>query len=98
MIEEFLDGPEVSLFAICDGTDGVRTPAGAGLQADLRRRPRAEHRRHGLLHAADLGASPTWPRWCSTVVRPTLGEMARRGTPFVGCLYVGLALTGRGRG
>jgi phosphoribosylamine--glycine ligase len=30
------------------------------------------------------------------VVRPTLAEMARRGTPFVGCLYVGLALTETG--
>ena len=30
------------------------------------------------------------------VVRPTLAEMAKRGTPFVGCLYVGLALTAAG--
>ena len=30
------------------------------------------------------------------VVRPTLAEMAGRGTPFVGCLYVGLALTETG--
>ena len=30
------------------------------------------------------------------VVRPTLAEMAGRGTPFVGCLYVGLALTDAG--
>jgi phosphoribosylamine--glycine ligase len=30
------------------------------------------------------------------VVQPTLDEMARRGAPFVGCLYVGLALTARG--
>ena len=97
VVEEFLDGPEVSLFAICDGTTAYAAPAGAGLQADLRRRPRAEHRRHGLLHAADLGASPTSPTSCSTTcVRPTLGEMAGRGTPFVGCLYVGLALTEAG--
>ena len=56
VVEEFLDGPEVSLFAVCDGTTTVPAAAGAGLQADLRRRPRPEHRRHGLLHAADLGA------------------------------------------
>ena len=31
-----------------------------------------------------------------TVVRPTVDEMARRGTPFAGLLYVGLALTSRG--
>jgi phosphoribosylamine--glycine ligase len=32
----------------------------------------------------------------STVATPTLEEMRRRGTPFAGVLYVGLALTGRG--
>ena len=31
-----------------------------------------------------------------TVARPTVAEMARRGTPFAGLLYVGLAMTGRG--
>ena len=97
VIEEFLDGPEVSVFAICDGTTAYAAAAGAGLQADLRRRPRPQHRRHGLLHAADLGASPTWPRWRSSRSsgRPWR-RWPRRGTPFVGCLYVGLALTETG--
>ena len=33
----------------------------------------------------------------ATVLQPTVDELARRGTPFVGLLYAGLALTGRGR-
>ena len=32
----------------------------------------------------------------ATVLQPTVDELARRGTPFVGLLYAGLALTGRG--
>ncbi len=44
VIEEFLDGPEVSLFAITDGTTVAAAAARAGLQAGRRRRRRAQHR------------------------------------------------------
>lgn len=96
VIEEFLDGPEVSLFAVCDGTtavplmpaqdfkrvgDGDTGPNTGGMGAD-RPLPWAE---------PDLV-----DQIMTKVVDPTLGEMKRRGTPFVGLLYVGLALTSRG--
>ena len=76
-----------------------RAAAGAGLQAHPRRRPGPQHRRHGRLHAAALGARrPRRARCSRTVVQPTLDEMVRRGAPFVGTLYVGLALTAAARG
>jgi phosphoribosylamine--glycine ligase len=96
VVEEFLDGPEVSLFAVCDGTtahplqpaqdfkrifDGGRGPNTGGM-GSYSPLPWAP---------ADLAATVM-----ATVVQPTLDEMARRGTPFVGCLYVGLALTAAG--
>jgi len=96
VIEEFLDGPEVSLFAVCDGTtayplqpaqdfkrifDGGRGPNTGGM-GSYSPLPWAP---------ADLASVVM-----AQVVQPTLDEMNRRGTPFVGCLYVGLALTADG--
>ena len=96
VVEEFLDGPEVSLFALCDGATVVAAAAGPGLQADLRRRRSAQHRRDGLLHATAMGARRPGRRGRRHVVQPTVDEMARRGTPFRGLLFAGLALTPRG--
>ncbi|MEU8133823.1 phosphoribosylamine--glycine ligase [Streptodolium elevatio] len=96
VIEEFLDGPEVSLFAITDGTTSV------ALQ------PAQDFKRVGDDDAGPntggMGAySPlTWApeglvdQLTETVVTPTIDEMRRRGTPFSGVLFVGLALTSRG--
>ena len=96
VIEEYLDGPEVSLFAITDGTTVLpMLPA-----QDFKR----------ALDGGDgpntggMGAYTPLP-WApeglvaevtDRVLRPTVDEMARRGTPFSGLLYAGLALTKRG--
>ena len=96
VVEEFLDGPEVSVFAICDGErayalqpaqdfkrifDGGRGPNTGGMGSYT-----------PLTWAQpDLAAVVL-----ADVVEPTLAEMRRRGVPFVGCLYVGLALTAAG--
>ena len=96
VIEEFLDGPEISLFAISDGATVVALP------------PAQDFKRVGDggtgPNTGGMGAySPlTWlpngfvDEVMATVVQPTIEELARRGSPFAGCLYVGLALTSRG--
>lgn len=96
VVEEFLDGPEVSLFCISDGTE-VRALA-----------PAQDFKRIGDLdtgpNTGGMGAySPLpWapedlvPQVLERVAQPTIDEMRRRGTPFAGVLYVGLALTSRG--
>ena len=97
VIEEFLDGPEVSLFAITDGTTVVPLQPAQDFKRVVRRRRRTQHRRHGRVHPAALGAGRTWSTRCiRTVLQPTVDELARRGTPFSGLLYAGLALTDRG--
>ena len=75
------------------GPDG----AGAGLQADLRRRRGAEHRRHGLLLARSPGVDAAARRARrARVHQPVVDELRARGTPFHGVLYAGLMLTADG--
>jgi phosphoribosylamine---glycine ligase len=96
VVEEFLDGPEVSLFAVCDGTTArALQPA-----QDFKR----IHDGGQGPNTGGMGAYSPLPwappdvaeRVLATVVQPTLDEMLRRGAPFVGTLYVGLALTADG--
>jgi phosphoribosylamine--glycine ligase len=96
LVEEFLDGPEVSLFAITDGTTVLPLlPA-----QDAKRRDDGD----GGPNTGGMGAYAPLP-WAPpdlvdevlrTVLQPTVDEMARRGEPFSGLLYAGLALTSRG--
>lgn len=96
VIEEFLDGPEVSLFAV---TDGVTV---------LPLLPAQDFKRAGDddsgPNTGGMGAYSPLP-WAPDelvddvmrlVLQPTVDELRRRGTPFVGLLYAGLALTKRG--
>jgi phosphoribosylamine--glycine ligase len=96
VVEEHLDGPEVSLFAITDGeTVYPLEPA-----QDFKRALDGD----AGPNTGGMGAYTPLP-WAPAdlveVVRrrvlvPTVREMSRRGTPFQGLLYAGLALTERG--
>ena len=93
VIEEYLSGPEVSLFVVTDGTAAVPlVPA----QDFKRVRDGDEGPNTGGMGAyAPLPWAPDdlVDRVMAETVEPTLAEMRRRGTPFAGLLYVGLALT-----
>ena len=96
LVEEYLDGPEVSLFCVCDGATV---------------RPLAPAQDYKRVRDGDVGPntggmgsySPlTWApadlaeQVVREVAQPVVDEMARRGTSFTGLLYCGLALTGEG--
>ncbi|NUW04911.1 phosphoribosylamine--glycine ligase [Streptomyces sp. CAI 127] len=96
VIEEFLDGPEVSLFAITDGTTVVPLQPAQDFK-------RALDGDEGP-NTGGMGAYSPLP-WADpklvdevldTVLQPTVDELRRRGTPFFGLLYAGLAITSRG--
>jgi phosphoribosylamine---glycine ligase len=96
VIEEFLDGPEVSLFAVSDGVSAVPLlPA-----QDFKR---ARDGDQGP-NTGGMGAYAPLP-WAPAdlagqaidrVVQPAIDALARRGTPYRGLLYAGLALTAAG--
>jgi phosphoribosylamine---glycine ligase len=96
VIEEYLDGPEVSLFALCDGSTAVPLLAAQDFK-------RAHDGDRGP-NTGGMGAYAPLP-WAPAgladevmdrVVMPAIGELARRGAPYQGVLYAGLALTAKG--
>ena len=96
VIEEFLDGPEVSLFAVTDGNTVVPLqPA-----QDFKRVGEGDTGPNtgGMGAYSPLEWAPTdlVDEVMRTVLQPTVDEMRRRGTPFAGLLYAGLALTSKG--
>jgi phosphoribosylamine--glycine ligase len=96
LVEEYLDGPEVSLFAVTDGATVVPlVPA-----QDAKRRDDGDEGPNtgGMGAYAPLPWAPPGlvDEVLATVLQPTVDEMARRGEPFAGLLYAGLALTSRG--
>ena len=93
VIEEYLSGPEVSLFVVTDGTAAIPLMPAQDFKrlADGDAGPNTG----GMGAYAPLSWAPhdLVPRVMRETVEPTLAEMRRRGTPFAGLLYVGLALT-----
>ena len=96
VIEEFLDGPEVSLFGISDGEKVIAMQPAQDFK-------RAFDGDKGL-NTGGMGAYSPLP-WApenleeevlEKVLNPTIKTMAERGTPFVGLLYAGLALNSKG--
>lgn len=93
VIEEFLDGPEVSVFAMCAGTEAVALA------------PARDYKRLGDgdtgPNTGGMGSfSPVddlpdgLVEWTmAQVIRPTLNQMAADGQPYTGFLYAGLILT-----
>ena len=96
VIEKFLDGPEVSLFAVTDGVTAVPLlPA----QDFKRARDGDQGPNTGGMGAyAPLPWAPAGlvPDMMDRVIQPAVDALARRGTPYRGLLYAGLALTAAG--
>jgi phosphoribosylamine---glycine ligase len=95
VIEEYLEGEEVSFFAICDGDSAVMLPPARDYK-------RALDGDRGDMTGGMGGFAPTSAEgWTdlnrkvrAEVVEPILAELRRLGTPYRGCLYVGAMLAG----
>ncbi|WP_299690911.1 phosphoribosylamine--glycine ligase [uncultured Tateyamaria sp.] len=92
VIEEFMQGEEASFFVLCDGVDVL--PIGTA----------QDHKRVGQgdtgPNTGGMGAYSPAPvltdaiaqRAMDEIIKPTVAEMARRGTPYQGVLYAGLMI------
>ena len=92
VIEEFMDGEEASFFVLCDGDTVL--PIGTA----------QDHKRVGDgdtgPNTGGMGAYSPAPvltdeiaeRALAEIIRPTMAEMAKRGTPYQGVLYAGLMI------
>lgn len=95
VIEQFLDGPEMSVFGLCDGSDVV-------LLAPAQDFKRAYDGDQGP-NTGGMGAYSPYPfdprqfeALRTSIFQPVLTELASRGTRYVGVLYAGLILTADG--
>ena len=96
VIEELLDGPEVSLLAVCDGARAVALAPAQDFK-------RAFDGDEGP-NTGGMGSYAPVPGLDAAAVeelldrvhRPVLAELARRGAPFVGVLFAGLMITADG--
>jgi phosphoribosylamine---glycine ligase len=96
VIEELLEGPEVSVFALCDGVSALALPAAQDFK-------RAEDGDRGpntggmgsFAPVSGLGTGGI-EELVDLACRPVLAELATRGHPFIGILFAGLMLTPTG--
>lgn len=93
LLEERLEGPELSVLVFCDGKTGLIMP------------PAQDHKRvwdddagpntggMGAFAPSPLATPALIQQVDETILRPTLAGMAAEGMPYVGVLYIGLMLT-----
>jgi phosphoribosylamine---glycine ligase len=94
VIEELLEGKELSLFALVDGTNVVALPEARDYSrvGDGDTGPNTG----GMGCFSPVPDAPEPGELVEQVIEPVIEELASRGSPFVGCLYAGLMLTAEG--
>ncbi len=96
VVEEFLDGPEVSVFVLSDGTTVLPLAPAQDFKRALDGDAGPNTGGMGAYSPLPWAPPDLVDQVVGRVARPTVEEMARRGSPFVGVLYCGLALTSHG--
>jgi phosphoribosylamine--glycine ligase len=91
VIEELLEGKELSLFALVDGKNVLPLPEARDYSrvGDEDTGPNTG----GMGCYSPVADAPDPGELVDEVIKPVVEELARRGTPFIGCLYGGLMLT-----
>ncbi len=92
VIEEFMEGEEASLFVLCDGTDILSI----GSAQDHKRVGEGDTGPNtggmGAYSPAPVMSDAVIAKAMNEIIKPTMAEMANRGTPFQGILFAGLMI------
>ena len=90
VVEEYLDGYELSVFAICDGKDYVVLPAAQDHKRLLNDDQGPNTGGMGAYAPTPLVNESIYRQLDETVIRPTLAGMEAEGMPFTGVLFIGV--------
>ena len=96
VIEELLEGEEVSLFVLCDGRDTLLLASAQDHKRAFDGDTGPNTGGMGAYSPASVLTEALTAEVMDTIVTPTVEGMARRGTPYQGVLYAGLMLTAEG--
>jgi phosphoribosylamine---glycine ligase len=96
VVEELLEGEEISVFALCDGEHAVALPAAQDFKRIGDGDTGANTGGMGSYSPVAGFGEPEVEELLDLIHRPVLAQLAERGTPFVGTLFAGLMLTADG--
>jgi phosphoribosylamine--glycine ligase len=96
VIEECLDGEEISVFALCDGLDALYLGCAADHKRAYDNDTGPNTGGMGAISPPPWAPPPVIDAAMDQIIRPALAAMAERGTPFRGFLFAGLMLTQAG--
>ncbi|WP_169999825.1 phosphoribosylamine--glycine ligase [Campylobacter sp. RM9328] len=94
VVEEYLDGFELSFFAICDGKNFVSLPVAQDHKRLLDNDKGPNTGGMGAYAPSPLAGANLIKRLEDEVVKPTLKGMQNEGAPFCGVLFVGVMVVG----
>ncbi|MFA6629150.1 MAG: phosphoribosylamine--glycine ligase [Sulfuricurvum sp.] len=92
VVEEFLDGYELSMFALCDGKDFILLPAAQDHKRLLDNDEGPNTGGMGAYAPTPLVDDVIYEKVKDRIVRPTLKGMQEEGAPFEGVLFIGLMI------
>jgi len=90
IVEEFLDGYELSMFAVCDGEDYILLPAAQDHKRLLNEDAGPNTGGMGAYAPTPLVDEALYQKVRDRVIRPTLDGMQKEGAPFEGVLFIGI--------
>jgi phosphoribosylamine--glycine ligase len=90
IVEEFLDGYELSMFAVCDGKDYILLPAAQDHKRLLDHDEGPNTGGMGAYAPTPLVDETLYEKVRQRIIRPTLDGMQAEGTPFEGVLFIGI--------